>query len=82
MDTGDIAIVATLVVGFLAILIAQFTLMRVDSRETRSEIRELSDRLGTRVSEVELKQARDEGANKTLSDVLKQQSHTHEVTTD
>ena len=96
MDTGDIALVATLTVGFVAILIAQFALMRqgnsevrelrAEVRETRdkttAEIRDLSDRLGTRISDAEREQARLEGANGTLAEVLKQQSHTHDAHAD
>lgn len=35
--------------------------------------------MGSRVSEVELEQARIEGANRILSEMLKQQPHTHEA---
>ena len=85
MDTGDIAIVATLGVGFIAILITQFALTRqansdsrADARETRNEIRELSIRLGERIGETELKQARLDAQN----EILLRQSHTHEVADD
>ena len=47
MDTGDIALVATLTVGFVAILIAQFALMRQGNsevRELRAEVRETRDK--------------------------------------
>ena len=74
MDAGDIAIVATLGIGFVAILITQFALTRSDSRETRGEIRELSERLGERVSDTELKQARLDAQN----EILLRQTHTHE----
>ena len=40
------------------------------------------DKLGARISEVEREQARLEGANGTLAEVLKQQSHTHEPPAD
>ena len=87
MDTGDIAIVATLGVGFVAILITQFALTRqansdsrADARETRSEIRELSARLGERVSETELKQARLDAQNEIL--LRHSHSHTHEIADD
>lgn len=60
MDTGDIAIVVTLGVGFKAILIPLFTLMWQ------------SRHFNERISEVEREQARLEGANGTLSEVLKQ----------
>ena len=101
MDTGDIAIVATLVIGFIAILVTQFTLMRQansDLRgemrqanselsgemrqansEMRAEIREQSDRLGERISDAEREQARLEGANGSLAEVLNRQSHTHDA---
>ena len=89
MDTGEIAIVAAIGVGFLANLIAIFALIRQsrsESRELRSELlgelRELRNSFGERISEVEREQARLEGANGVLSEVLKQQSHTHEASAD
>ena len=107
MDTGDIAIVATLAVGFVAFLLTLFALMRqsnndlrVEIRETRVEVREMRneirlemraeaqasreqfERQSVRISEAEREQARIEGANRILSDVLRQQSHTHEVSAD
>ncbi len=103
MDTGDIAIVATLAVGFVAFLLTLFALMRqsnndlrVEIREARAEVRELRnemraesresreqfERQSVRISEAEREQARIEGANRILSDVLRQQSHTHEVSAD
>ena len=93
MDTGEIAIVAAIGVGFLANLIAIFALIRQSRSESRSESRELRSELlgelrelrnsfGERISEVEREQARLEGANGVLSEVLKQQSHTHEASAD
>ena len=67
MDTGDIAIVVTLGISSIAILITLFAFMRSFSE---------------RISDVEREQARLEGANGTLSEVLKQQSHTHESSAD
>ena len=67
MDTGDVAIVVTLGIGFIAILVTLFAFMRSFSE---------------RISDVEREQARLEGANGTLSEVLKQQSHTHESSAD
>ena len=67
MDTGDIAIVVTLGISSMAILITLFAFMRSFSE---------------RISDVEREQARLEGANGTLSEVLKQQSHTHESSAD
>ena len=49
--------------------------LRIEISDAKSEVREI----GNRVSEVELEQARIEGANRILSEVLKQQSHTHEA---
>lgn len=103
MDTGDIAIVATLAVGFVAFLLTLFALIRQangdlrdEIREARAEVRELRnemraeaqasreqfERHSVRISEAEREQARIEGANRILSDVLRQQSHTHEVSAD
>lgn len=103
MDTGDIAIVATLAVGFVAFLLTLFALIRQangdlrdEIREARAEVRELRNELraeaqasreqferqSVRISEAEREQARIEGANRILSDVLRQQSHTHEVSAD
>ena len=107
MDTGDIAIVATLALGFVAIMVTLFMLMRQsnndlrveirearaearvearearnEAREARNEAREQFEKQNVRISEAEREQARIEGANRILSDVLKQQSHTHEVSGD
>ena len=84
MDTADIAIVVTLAVGFVAIVIAMFAVTRQANSETqremrelnsetrqemRQEIRDLSGRL-ERISEIEREQARMEGANGVLSEIL------------
>ena len=82
MDTGDIAIVVTLVIGFVTILITQISFVRGDVREFRSEVRKQTEHLGQRVSECELEQARLKGVNETLNGVLRQQSHTHEASAD
>ena len=85
MDAGDIGIIIAITLGFLAIL---FT-MWGQSRQTRADVQRLSDDIerlrsefGHRLSDVELEQARLEGVNSILTDVLKQQSHTHENTDD
>ncbi len=62
MDTGEIAIVVALGLGFIANMITLLAFMRSFSE---------------RISDVEREQARLEGANGTLAEVLKQQSHTH-----
>ena len=107
MDTGDIAIVATLALGFVAFLLTLFALMRQangdlrdEIRETRVEVREMRNEIrvemraearetreqfekqNVRISDAEREQARIEGANGILSGVLRQQSHTHEVSGD
>ena len=46
------------------------------------ELRELSARLGERISDSEREQVRLEGANGSLAEVLKQQSHTHGAAAD
>ena len=67
MDTGELAIIVAVGVGFAANLIALFAFMwmsrsesrserresRSEMRELRSEIREQGNRLGERISEVE-----------------------------
>ena len=57
---------------------AQSTSLRAEmdaqSTSLRAEMRALSDRLGV----VESRLARFEGINETLSQILRQQSHTHE----
>ena len=118
MDAGDIAIVATLTIGFVAVMLTLFAVMRqgnselraevretrsqisetrnetsaeiretrsetsAEIREARTEIRELAARFGERISDVEREQARLEGANGTLAEVMKQQSHTHDAPAD
>ena len=77
------------IIAVVAILIAFFALMwqmnfqsnrtrdelRDEIRETRDAIRSLDGRL----SEAERAQARLEGANSMLRDVIIQRSHTHEA---
>ena len=55
------------------------------SDELKEQVNILSDDImehGGRISDVEREQARLEGANGTLSEILKQQSHTHEPNDD
>ena len=78
MDAGDIGIIITLALGFLAVLVAIWG----QSRQWRADMEQLRSEFSHRISDVELDQARIEGANGTLSEVLKQQSHTHENTDD
>ena len=85
MGIGDWTIGVALIgigIGNIAILVALFVFMWQTSDSLRSEIREVRSEMGSRVGEVELEQARIEGANRTLSEVLKQQSHTHEAGAD
>ena len=67
MSTADMVTLATIIFVGVAILISIFALMW-----------QIHNRFGERLSEVEREQARLEGANGALADVLKQQSHTHE----
>ncbi len=52
--------------------------MRAEMRDIRSEIHAQTERLGQRIGESELKQARLDA----LNEVLMQQSHTHEAAAD
>ena len=71
METSEIVTLTALLVGMIAILLSIFALMW--------QMHSQGNKLGERLSDVELEQARLEGANGTLSDILKQQSHTHEA---
>ena len=89
MDTGQLAIVITLAIGFSAIVIgmlaAMFTLMWQSRRDTRSlaeDIRDLRNDLGKRVSEVELEQARIEARNEFLAEAVSRQENLHQVHAD
>ena len=85
MDTGDIIAVtisvSSVLVGiFLATAVLVWQ-MRMQSDRLSNEIRDQNAELkaqGGRISDIELEQARLEGANGTLSEILRQQSHTHE----
>ena len=85
MDTGDIIAVtisvSSVLVGiFLATAVLVWQ-MRMQSDRLSNEIRDQNAELkaqGGRISDIELGQARLEGANGTLSEILRQQSHTHE----
>ena len=70
MDTGELAILVGLAIGIVSIQTTLFVFMW----QSRG--------LGDGISEVEREQARLEGANGVLSDILKQQSHTHGGTAD
>ena len=75
LEIGEIVSVSAILVGiFLSILIFVWQIHSQGNRLTE-EIRAQ----GTRLSEVEREQARLEGANSTMTDVLRQQSHTHET---
>ncbi len=92
MDTGQLAIVITLAIGFSAIVIgmlaAMFALMWQSRRDTRSlaeDIRDLRNdlrKIGERVSEVELEQARIEARNEFLAEAVSRQENLHQVHAD
>ena len=88
MDTGELAIVITLAIGFSAIVIAMFTLMWQSRRDTRSlaeDIRDLRNdlrKIGERVSEAELEQARIEARNEFLAQAVSRQESLHQVHAD
>ena len=80
---------ATTLLGLIVAVL--FLLNRIDAATASlgAEIREQAERItnlereqGTRITDVEREQARLEGANGVLAEVLKQQSHTHEVADD
>ena len=74
MEIGGIVSVSAILVGiFLSTLIFVWQ-MHSQGNRLDSEIKTQ----GNRPSEVELEQARLDGANGILSEVLRQQSHTHE----
>ncbi len=92
MDTGQLAIVITLAIGFSAIVIgmlaAMFALMWQSRRDTRSiaeDIRDLRNdlrKIGERVSEAELEQARIEARNEFLAQAVSRQENLHQVHAD
>ena len=92
MDTGQLAIVITLAIGFSAIVIgmlaAMFALMWKSRRDTRSiaeDIRDLRNdlrKIGERVSEAELEQARIEARNEFLAQAVSRQENLHQVHAD
>ena len=74
MDTGEIVALSSILVGIFLATIVLIWQMRMQSNRFSEEIKEQ----GGRISDLEREQARLEGANGTLSEVLRQQSHTHE----
>ncbi len=103
MDDGQLAIVITLSLGFLAVVLAVVALiwqsrkdsrslgddvrelrgeMRGDMREMRGDIRDLGNRLGERVSEIELDQARNQAVNEFLRGRLDRQEDIHQAHAD
>lgn len=85
MDTGDmIAVtisVSSVLIGIFLATIVLVWQMRTQSNRLSNEISELNAELkaqGGKISDVEREQARLEGANGTLNEILRQQSHTHE----
>lgn len=72
MDTGEIIAVSSILVGIFLATIVFVWQMRMLTDEVKAQ--------GGRISDIEREQARLEGANGTLSEILRQQSHTHEPT--
>ena len=74
MDTGDIIAVtisvSSVLIGIFLATIVLVWQMRMISDDIKSQ--------SVRISDIEREQARLEGANGTLSEILRQQSHTHE----
>ena len=58
---------------------ARITEIRTEIRGQGAEIRTEIREQGSRISEVEREQARLEGYNAAMSEMVKQQAHTHEV---
>ncbi len=96
MGTGELAIVVTLGIGFLATLIAVVVLIRQSGkdaqavgkemrevrRELRDEIRELGNQLVQRVSEAELEQARIHVRHELVTERLSRQEDLHQTHAD
>ena len=82
MEFSEIVSVSATLVGiFLSTLIGVWQI-HSQSNRLSAEIRAQGEKIkgqGGRLSEVEREQARLEGANSMLSNVLRQQSHTHET---
>ena len=70
MDTGEIVAVSSILVGIFLATIVLVWQMRMISDDIKAQ--------SVRISDIEREQARLEGANGTLSEILRQQSHTHE----
>ena len=81
MEISEIVSVSAILVGiFLSTLIFVWQIHSQGNRlseEIRAQGEEIKGQ-GGRLNEVEREQARLEGANGTLADVLRRQSHTHE----
>ena len=75
LEIGEIISVSAILVAILLTILIFVWQMHSHSNRLTEEIRAQ----GTRLSEVEREQARLEGANAMLSNVLRQQSHTHET---
>lgn len=75
MEIGEIISVSAILVSILLAVLIFVWQIHSHSNRLTEEIRAQ----GTKLSEVEREQARLEGANSILSDVLRQQSHTHET---
>lgn len=73
MDSATLTIFVTLVIGFTGLAIGIFAGLATLWTGVRNELREMS----VRVSETELEQARQEGANR----VLERLAHGHETST-
>ena len=83
MDSGIINLIGTVLTIIVSVLIALVVLTRQSNRleeqmrenisELRAETRDLSNRFGERISDVEREQARLDGANS----VMRAQAHTH-----
>ena len=82
MEIAEIVSVSAILVGILLTILIFVWQMHSHSNRLTEEIRTQGAKIdvqGTRLSEVEREQARLEGANGILSEVLRQQSHTHET---
>ena len=82
MEIAEIVSVSAILVGILLTILIFVWQMHSHSNRLTEEIRAQGAKIdvqGTRLSEVEREQARLEGANAMLSNVLRQQSHTHET---
>ena len=81
MEFGEVVTLTAVLVGIVAILISIFALMWQMRSQNDRLIERLSEEIkshGENLTEVQITQAKLEGANGILNQILRQQSHTHQ----